>query len=341
MDYEAIQKLLQQKSADYGQAQAKFATVEPTLRAQMFGNDPVTQNLNAQERSAIDELFSHDQNVATQYQQNPQLSTSPSGRVLDPYARELATSNRYKGTAQTLTGIRQGQQTRRDVIGDSLQNALKLAQASLDMKRIELEQLEKDRNFAWDVYQFKNPQKTGGGGGGQAVAGDLFNAILGLQEKQAQAAPAKSGKTVTKAKTDKEKSALLARIRAQNPGSQINYTYNKDGTISYSVMKKDQTVLTPEEADPSSIKKLAAAAVASGASSSDVNSILQGLGIDLSKPTRGQQQDTAVQELVSDLAAVPAGMNAQQLYVQLKGAYPEVADSTIKNLMNASGYSIY
>ena len=188
MDYEAISKLLQQKSADYGQSQAKFAGLEPSLRSQMFGNDSVTNTLNAQESSKIAELFSHDQNVATQYQQNPQLSTSPSGRVLDPYARELATSNRYKGTAQDLTSIRQGQQTRRDVIGDSLQNALKLAQASLDMKKQELEQLDKDRAFAWDVYQFKNPQKTGGSGGsGKRETAATDEALSALMEEVAAA----------------------------------------------------------------------------------------------------------------------------------------------------------
>lgn len=136
--------------------------MESSLRESMFGNDSTMNNLNSQEKSKIDELFSHDQNVAQQYQQNPQLSTSPSGRVLDPYARELALSNRYKGTAGDLTTIRQGQQTRRDVIGDSLANALKLAQAALDHKKYELEQLQKDREFAWEVYKEKN-KSTGGG----------------------------------------------------------------------------------------------------------------------------------------------------------------------------------
>lgn len=339
MDYNEISRQIAEKNQALGQRYAELPKMESELRESMFGNDSVMNTLNSQEQSKINELFSHDQNVAQQYQQNPQLSTSPSGRVLDPYARELALSNRYKGTAQDLTSIRQGQQTRRDVIGDSLANALKIATQSLEMKKLELDQLQKDRDFAWEVYKEKHKST----GGGQAAVGDLFNTIMGLQQKTKEAAPAQSGKTVTKAKTAQEKSALVSRIRAQYPGKTINLTYNKDGTISYSVLKPKQTVLTPEEADPETINKLAAASIAAGGSTSDVASILQLLGTDVSTkaPTRGDKQDQAIVQLTDDLQRVPQGTTANKLYLQLKNAYPEVPDTSIKNAMNAAGFIIY
>lgn len=293
MDYNAINQLLQQKSQDYGQSQAKFATVEPTLRAQMFGNDDVTNNLNTQEKSKIDELFSHDQTVANQYKTPP-----AAGQIIDPYIRELQLTNRYRGTAGDLTDIRQNQQKRRDVIGDSLQNALKLAQQSLEMKKIELDQLSKDRDFAWEVYKEKNKGGSGGSSG-QSTAQALFNSILGLQSKVQAAAPAKSGTTVQKVgQKGQTKATLMSQIQRQNPGSQVHYTFNKDGTISYSVVGKNQGYMEAPEANAldqaggyeGMVKKLSAGAIANGAASSDISGMLQLLGLaggGLDKPASG------------------------------------------------------
>lgn len=260
MDYNAITQLIQQKSKDYGQSEANFANLEPSLRQSMYGNDSVTNNLNDQEKSKIDELFSHDQNVANQYQQNPGLSTSPSGRVLDPYARELNLTNRYRNTAGELTDIRQNQQKRRDVIGDSLTNALKLAQQSLDLKKAEMDQLNTDREFAYKVAQGNKS------GSGQSNVTDLFNAILGLNKKTQASAPSASGTAKT--------SADLAKVRAKY--GQVNYTKNKDGSYSWNVPGE---MVTPEEADPNAINKLAAGSIATGGSTTDVASIMQLLGL--------------------------------------------------------------
>lgn len=315
----------------------------------MFGNDSAMNNLNSQEKSKIDELFSHDQNVATQYQQNPQLSTSPSGRVLDPYARELALSNRYKGTAGDLTSIRQGQQTRRDVIGDSLANALKLAQAALDHKKYELEQLQKDREFAWEVYKEKHKST---GGGGQATTQALFDSIMGLQGKVKAATPAQESYTTNRTiGKGLSKQQLVSDLQKKFGTKNLSLTYNKNGTITATPLKPKQGYMETSEANAldasggfeGMVNKLSGAAIAGGASTSDVASILQllGTGTSTKAPTRGQQQDSAIQELTTDLASVPQGMKANDLYVKLKSAYPEVPDTTIKNLMRASGYAIY
>lgn len=260
MDYNEISKLISEKSTALGQRYAELPKLESGLRDSMFGNDAVMGNLNTQEKTKIDELFSHDQNVANQYQQNPGLSSSPSGRVLDPYARELALSNRYKGTANDLTEIRQKRDTRRDVIGDSLANALKLATQSLEMKKLELDQLQKDRDFAWDVYKEKNK-----GSGGQGNVSALFDAIMGLKQRQKESAPSASGT----AKDSRELSTIRKKY------GQVNYTKNKDGSYSWAVPGK---LVTAEEGDPDTINKLAAASIAKGGSTSDVAALLQLLG---------------------------------------------------------------
>ena len=341
--YEELSNQIAQRRMDYGQRVAEFPKMEASLRASMFGNDPTMKNLQSQEKDLIGELFRHDQDVATQYQQNPGLSTSPSGRVLDPYARELATSNRYAGTADVLTTNRQGQQTRRDVIGDSLQNALKLATQALEMKKMEIEALERDRDFAWEVFKEKN-KKTGGG---QGAVNALFETILGLQKKKEEAAPLLTKTTSTKAKGKAEQQKLVERIKKQYPGQKLSLTYNKNGTITYSVLKPKQRVLEAEEGaaldNPNLFNQLSGATVASGGSPTDVNFIMQSLG--LTPPdttlTRGQTQDQAVQLLIQDLQMAPPNMTPEDLFVRLKGAYPEVADSTIKNLMNNAGYPIF
>lgn len=172
-DYQDIQKQLAEKRQAYGQRIANYPQLESDVRSSLYGGDAATQNLQAIERAKIDELFRHDQEVATQYAQNPQLSTSPSGRVLDPYARETALSNRYRATAGELTSNRQQQQTRRDVIGDSLQNALNIAKLSLEAKRQELEDLKDARNFEYQILQDQLDREeragrgSGGGGGGE------------------------------------------------------------------------------------------------------------------------------------------------------------------------------
>lgn len=324
MDYNDINSLLQEKSQAYGQTQAKFATLEPSLRESMFGNDSVTNNLNSMEKSKIDELFSHDQSVATQYQQNPQLSQTESGRILDPYARELALMNRYRGTAGDLTDIRQKKETRKDVIGESLANALKLAQASLEMKKTELEQLQRDRDFAFEVYKEQNSKK---GGGSQGISSDFYNVILGLQQRLKESAPSASGV----AKNSKELAA------ARKKYGQVNFTKNKDGTYSWNV---PGTMVTPEEADPDVFKKLGAAAIAQGGSTSDISNILTFMGQDPTQ-TRGQTQDVAQAELADDLQRADKAINPQQFYLQIKQNYPEIPDPIVKSMMTAAGFTIY
>ena len=351
MDYEAINRQLTQKREDLGQRIAKMPEMESNLRESMFGNDAVTNTLNTQERSKIDELFSHDQTVAAQYQTPPQQ-----GQILDPYIRELQLTNRYRGTAGDLTKIRQGQQTRRDVIGDSLQNALKLAQQSLEMKKMELDSLERDRDFAWDVYKEKN-KKTGGSGGGQGVSQALFNSILGLQEKVQAAAPAKEGKTVQRIGQQgaggkvQTKASLMSQIQKQNPGKQLRYTFNKDGTISYSVDRPTEMgqgrqflMETPEAAVLEEaggfeglVQKLGTAAVAQGASGSDVQAMLNYFTSGNTKAaTRGQTQDDAIVQFTANLEdPAVAGLSANDLYLRAKTAYPSIPDSTLKQMISA------
>lgn len=286
MDYESINKLIGEKSQALGTRYAEMPKMEASLRESMFGNDAVTNTLNSQEKSAIDELFSHDQNVATQYAQNPSLSTTEAGRVLDPYARELALSNRYRGTANTLTDIRQKQQTRKDVIGDSLANALKLATQSLEMKKFELEQLEKDRDFAWQVYKEKNK-----GGGGQGTTSDFFNTILGLQQRLKESAPKAQGT----AKNNKE----LAAVRKKY--GQVNFTKQKDGTYAWSV---PGAMVTPEEASPDVMNKLGAAAIAGGGSTSDVAAILQLMGVNGDSYQTPANRSTDFQSRINEAQAI-------------------------------------
>ena len=197
--YEDLTNQLSQRRQELGQRTADYAKLEPGMRERFYGNDSVLGGLQGQEKSAIDELFSHDQSVATQYAQNPQLSRTQSGRVMDPYARETALSNRYRGTAQTLTETRQQQQQRRDVIGDSIQNALKLAEQALKLKQLEIEDLGSEREFAYAELQDKldraferekfdyEKSKPKGGGGSSRGQDATDEALESLMEEVALA----------------------------------------------------------------------------------------------------------------------------------------------------------
>lgn len=346
MDYEATSKLLQEKSASYGQSVANFANIEPKLREQMFGNDSVTNNLNSQEKSKIDELFSHDQAVANQYQTPP-----AAGQILDPYIRELQLTNRYRGTANDLTDIRQGQQKRRDVIGDSLQNALKLAQQSLEMKKLELDQLKEDRDFAWEVYKEKN--RGGGGGGGGDVAQSLFNSIMGLQQKVQAAKPGAEPyttnrriqdiqtKTVKQANGSKIKMSgkdqLIADLQKQFGTKKLSLTYNKNGTITATPLGAKQGYMERSEGDAldmaggyeGMLKKLAGGAIASGGSQADIQAILSyagtGAGNVLSPAKRTQDFQAEINEaqsLVNEIRSAKGTAAARSAVADLLAENP-------------------
>lgn len=86
-------------------------------------------------------------------------------------------------------------------------------------------------------------KKSGSGSGGIAVS-DLAS-LLGLdgeQDTEIEATtPTQTGKTVRRVgQNGVTRQSLMADIKKQFPGQQLDYTYNKDGTISYSIRKEDQ-----------------------------------------------------------------------------------------------------
>ncbi len=178
MDYNSLMTLMGQKRQEIGQRYADLPNTEAKVRESIFGNDPVQNNLNSQEKTKIDELFSHDQAVSNQYKSAPEP-----GQILDPYIRELQLTNRYRGTAGDLTDIRQKKEQRKDVLGDALEKALKMLNYGLEAGKLELSGLqdEFDNKMKLDDFALRKAEKANGGADKRGQ-GATDEALAALQE---------------------------------------------------------------------------------------------------------------------------------------------------------------
>lgn len=146
---------MSQKRQEIGQRYAEIPDIESKTRESLFGNDQVLKGLQGNETSKIQELYGHDKVLADRYA-NPQSE----GYLEDPYAREKARAMRFQGTAGELSDIQNQIQTRRDVIGDALERAMKLINYGLEAKKLEMEGLkdEFDKKMQLDDFLFKKQQ---------------------------------------------------------------------------------------------------------------------------------------------------------------------------------------
>lgn len=155
MDYNALLQQMGQKRQEIGQRYAELPNIEQKTRESLFGNDQVLKGLQGNETSKIQELYGHDKVLADRYA-NPESE----GYLADPYAREKARAMRFQGTAGELSDVQNQIQTRRDVIGDALERAMKLINYGLEAKKLEMEGLkdEFDKKMQLDDFLFKKQQ---------------------------------------------------------------------------------------------------------------------------------------------------------------------------------------
>jgi hypothetical protein len=159
-----LQKLLSQNRQDLGQRVADIPKTEDNLRAGLFENDQTLNSLRQNQQAKILEMYQHDKTLAQQYA-NPESNLY----LKDPYQRELARSTQFQGTAGELGSINNLIQSRRDVLGDTLDKAMKLAQYGVQAKQLENQLMQQE---------FENEMKM------QSSGGEL-DSLLSLPELQA------------------------------------------------------------------------------------------------------------------------------------------------------------
>lgn len=259
MDLEELQKKISGKRQELGQRYAEVPDIETRIRADLFGNDKSLQTMRENENAKIKELFEFDKGLATTYQ-----SPVP-GFVDDPSSVARYGQQQLRERAGELADVQKGIANRRDVLGDALERAMKLANYGLEAKRLEIQALQDEFDDQLKLEELRLRKQESGNSN---FLPDFMKSILNFQEKAEAVKPQKTGRTVTRATTPDERRALVKRIQAQYPGQQLSYTYNKDGTISYAVLKPDQQYADNNEASlyenqQDTLQKILAAGIAS------------------------------------------------------------------------------
>lgn len=170
MSVDQLQGLIQQNA----QTTASDIQAEPTIaanqRALIFGNDPTLSSLQSNEASKIQELFAHDQMLSQNYgapvnqpappnpsgvatsaptstgapgtlvpnASNPQFGAEnplAAGYILNPYYAEENMAKQDATTMSELTDIQNQAQQRREVLGNVLDNVMKIYQSHLDTEK--------------------------------------------------------------------------------------------------------------------------------------------------------------------------------------------------------------
>lgn len=149
-----MQRLLSQNRQEIGTRVAELPRTEENIRANLFGGDKTLASLRQNQETKIMELFEHDKRIAERYA-NPQSEAY----LQDPYMREVARANQFQGTVGELSQLQSQTEARRDVLGDTLDKALKLAQYGVQAKQIENQLLQQE--FENEL----NKQKLSGGSG--------------------------------------------------------------------------------------------------------------------------------------------------------------------------------
>lgn len=162
MDLAKLQEQMGVKRQELGQRYADLPEIESKIRADLFGQDNTLSSLQGNEKSKILELYEHDKALADTYS-NPQHASY----MEDPYAREKARATRFQGTAGELVDIQNQTQKRRDVLGTTLEKALKMLQYGLEAQRLEYSGMQDEFNNGLQLAEF-NFKKSEAGKGTQA-----------------------------------------------------------------------------------------------------------------------------------------------------------------------------
>ncbi len=194
MDTDALQSLIEQNASRTGQDIAQLPNVANDTRQTLFGQDPTLASLQSNEASKIQELYSHDQNLSQQYGgsvQQPNQTPAPTamassaptstgapgtlqpnvsnpafgaqnpqaaGYILNPYYAENFKATQDKATAGELSDLQGETQKRRDVLGNVLDNLLKVYQSHIDQEKYlsDTYQKELDTKMAQKDSNLKN-----------------------------------------------------------------------------------------------------------------------------------------------------------------------------------------
>jgi hypothetical protein len=165
-----LQSLINTNAASTAQDIQNEPTIAAQQRALIFGNDPTLTSLQSNEQSKINELFEHDKMLAQNYgapvnqpaPPNPNgiASTAPSstgapatlvqnptnpqfgaenplaaGYILNPYYAEQNMAQQDQTTMGELGTLENEAQQRRDVLGNVLDNVMKIYQSHLDTEK--------------------------------------------------------------------------------------------------------------------------------------------------------------------------------------------------------------
>lgn len=306
MDIQSLTDQIAQRRTDLGQRIAQLPQQQSQYAEQLYGGDRQLGSLRDNENAKIQELYQHDKMLADQY-----ANQSSPLYMADPYAREKARAIQTQGTVAELGDIQKNVAKRKDVIGGALDNALKMLQAGIEAEKLQMDSLNQERQFQFELGKAKGTI----GGSGNGNLNDLFNAITGFQNQQQEYAPAASGKVKDR--------AALSLIQKSHPGETVHFTKNKDGSYAWSVFKPNQKIASPEYADKlqagdNTIRQLVAAAVANNPKqSSDIQALYKLLSPQSSN-TFGYSQGE-VGAGVAGQPRTPETLSAYQQYVQSKG----------------------
>ena len=153
-DIANIQKALSEKRQEVGQRFASIPNIEAGIRSDLFGGDQTLKSLRGNETDKIKELYNHDKRMAETYA-NPESASY----LADPYAREKALSMQSGATAGELSDIRGNISTRKDVLGDALEKALKLLNYGLEASKLEYSGLQDELDTAIKLQEIEERRK--------------------------------------------------------------------------------------------------------------------------------------------------------------------------------------
>ena len=153
MNPEEIQRLISQNRQETGQRYAAIPGQYEQIRGELFGGDQTLRSLRGAEEEKIQELWRHDQDIS-RYSE----PTSPT-YLEDPYQRERARAIHFQGTVGELTGLQSQIAQQRDVLGDTLEKALRMLEYGSKAKEFENQSLQRELDAAIRLEQIRQEQK--------------------------------------------------------------------------------------------------------------------------------------------------------------------------------------
>lgn len=363
--------MLAKKRQEYGQRVADLPGIYKQYTPE---SDREISALRSQQSDKLKQLFDFDSQVAQRTYQPIESAgpysqgyTPPEPRVLDPTIGLLASSYQKKATAGELADISTDIARRKDYLSGERDKALTMLQAVLDANEKEQRGLEKQMDWYFKQKDYElEERKLKEGGSGASDLMTFLNAISGFQQKTEAIKPIAFG--ITKADPFKliEKKGGFARRNPKTgllepaakagpnyralinelnkyPGAEFDFQKNPDGTYGWAVRKPEQQFFESEEEAqryqdiPSLIRQLGAATVAGGATPSDVNTMLNLLGMQApAAPSEAEKKLTAKRELLDDISK-EAETNLDLVFRKLRPLYPELTAEEIMNELQLSG----